>query len=236
MFDMPAAKRRFRGLTLALALCLPSAAAADVVALVVVPPDAPRDRTDLGRYLSDIIAGGPVSILSRDGRRVTLSTTEGGFALLSSADSLDEVHLLGRAGAEPAAYRIVTIRLTTGPAGLADGLAADDARAARVSAALVPARNRADRAAGETAGPGTLLVIGRGADGREIFRAAYPDPRLVRAESADATGKLTGYREFLRHRADLSLSVPDGMGVTLVEILQPKAGGRLSRLASLALR
>lgn len=69
-----------------------------------------------------------------------------------------------------------------------------------------------------------LVAIGVDADGRELDWQLVKDPRLIRAESATADGRLSGQ---VLHRTDAEflLTVPAGNSFTTIRIYEPSWTG-----------
>lgn len=87
---------------------------------------------------------------------------------------------------------------------------------------------------------GQLVVATLDARGEEIARIYLNDPRIVRHETADPTGRLTGEPvTFFRAQGEFTLALPDRAGLRAVRIYQPRWTGDafvLELLAELDLR
>jgi hypothetical protein len=69
-----------------------------------------------------------------------------------------------------------------------------------------------------------LVISGVDASGREVYRNAMPDPRILRAESPSPTGELTG--EVLYHAdTEFLIEVPDDPSITEVKLYHPRWTG-----------
>ncbi|MDO8706571.1 MAG: hypothetical protein Q7J84_16665 [Sulfuricaulis sp.] len=69
-----------------------------------------------------------------------------------------------------------------------------------------------------------LVVVAVDAKGREIARRLVLDPRLLRVETADPSGRLSG-EVLYRSDADLSVTFPDRPGMSALKIYQPHWSG-----------
>lgn len=78
--------------------------------------------------------------------------------------------------------------------------------------------------------PGELLVIGSDERGSPTWRTTVIDPRIMRAESADADGTIAG-TTVLRPSTDLYLAVPDDPSITELTVYQPDGSGTSATMA-----
>jgi hypothetical protein len=70
-----------------------------------------------------------------------------------------------------------------------------------------------------------LVVVSIDKVGRELDWRTVSDPRLIRAEVADATGQLHG-QTFMRRQADLLVDIPDDPDITGLRVYEVQwAGG-----------
>lgn len=70
-----------------------------------------------------------------------------------------------------------------------------------------------------------LVVVGLDATGRELSRAIVLDPRLVRAEFGDSSGKLS--RKLLyKDDVELSVALPDDPAIVSVIVYHPRWTGK----------
>jgi|GEM_PF-4923817 len=70
-----------------------------------------------------------------------------------------------------------------------------------------------------------LVVVGLNAQGQEISRTVMLDPRILRAETTDPSGKLTNPELLYRNDVTFSVAVPDDPGVIGVKVYQPRWTG-----------
>jgi hypothetical protein len=70
-----------------------------------------------------------------------------------------------------------------------------------------------------------LVVVGLNAQGQEISRTVMLDPRILRAETVDLSGKLTNPELLYRNDVTFSVAVPDDPGVIGVKVYQPRWTG-----------
>lgn len=70
-----------------------------------------------------------------------------------------------------------------------------------------------------------LVVVGLNAQGQEISRTVMLDPRILRAETVDLSGKLTNPELLYRSDVTFSIAVPDDPGVIGVKVYQPRWTG-----------
>ena len=66
-----------------------------------------------------------------------------------------------------------------------------------------------------------IVVVGADASGKEISRVAIPDPRLIRAEMADESGKFTAKHIFFKESVDFLIALPDDPSITEIRIYHP---------------
>lgn len=78
-----------------------------------------------------------------------------------------------------------------------------------------------------------LVVVGLNAQGQEISRALVLDPRVLRAESADASGRLTSSETIYRSDVTFSVPLPDDAAAVKVRIYKPRWTGEQFVLDSL---
>jgi hypothetical protein len=70
-----------------------------------------------------------------------------------------------------------------------------------------------------------LVIVGVNAQGQEISRTVMLDPRIIRAETAEPSGKLTSSGLLYRNDATFSVMVPDEPGVIGLKVYQPRWSG-----------
>lgn len=70
-----------------------------------------------------------------------------------------------------------------------------------------------------------LVVVGVNAQGQEISRTVMLDPRIIRAETAEPSGKLTSSGLLYRNDATFSVMMPDDPGVAALKVYQPRWTG-----------
>lgn len=71
-----------------------------------------------------------------------------------------------------------------------------------------------------------LVTVALDASGQEITRIVTPDPRLIRAETADPSGKLTSSGFIYQASTDLTISLPDDSRITTLKIYHPRWTGK----------
>ena len=69
-----------------------------------------------------------------------------------------------------------------------------------------------------------LVVVAVDVKGREVGRRLVLDPRRLRIETADSSGRLSGEVQY-RSDADLSVAVPDKAEMSALKIYQPHWNG-----------
>ena len=71
-----------------------------------------------------------------------------------------------------------------------------------------------------------LVVVALDEKGQEIDRAVVPDPRLIRYESADPSGKFIASEILYREEADLTVLFRENPGVRVVKVYHPRWTGK----------
>lgn len=87
-------------------------------------------------------------------------------------------------------------------------------------------------------GPDDLVVVAVDAQGTEVSWQRLKDPRILRAEIPDATGRLSG-QTLYRTDTQLTVTVPDDVAAVAIDVYEPvRSGGALAlrSLARVALR
>ncbi len=74
-----------------------------------------------------------------------------------------------------------------------------------------------------------LLIVAVDAGGEEIYRASRPDPRLLRAETTDESGKLA-VRKLYRESVDFWVAVPDDPPPDKILFFHPEWTGSVFNL------
>lgn len=77
-----------------------------------------------------------------------------------------------------------------------------------------------------------LVIIARDRRGREVARQLVQDPRYVRMETADESGKLSGDTYF-NSDADLRVVLPDRKNIVAVGVYKPRWNGEQFELEAL---
>lgn len=82
-------------------------------------------------------------------------------------------------------------------------------------------------------GPDDIVVVALDAQGNEVSWQRMRDPRILRAEIPDATGRLSG-QTLYRTDAELTITVPDDVMAVSLDVYEPVASGGTLALRSLA--
>lgn len=77
-----------------------------------------------------------------------------------------------------------------------------------------------------------IVVIARDADGRDLDSHLIPDPRILRAEQPDSSGKLTG-QILYRANADFFITLPADPKIKQIDFYHPQWSGTEFSLESL---
>lgn len=78
-----------------------------------------------------------------------------------------------------------------------------------------------------------LVAVALDALGQEITKVVIPDPRLIRAETADPSGKLTSSGFIYQASTDLIIPLPDDSRITTLKIYHPRWTGKKFILAQI---
>jgi hypothetical protein len=70
-----------------------------------------------------------------------------------------------------------------------------------------------------------LVVVGLNAKGQETSRTVMLDPRIIRAETTDSSGKLISPGLLYRNDVTFSVTVPDEPGIIGLKVYQPRWTG-----------
>lgn len=82
-------------------------------------------------------------------------------------------------------------------------------------------------------GPDDIVVVALDAQGNEVSWQRIKDPRILRAEIPDATGRLSG-QTLYRTDAELTITVPDDVMAVALDVYEPVASGASMSLRALA--
>lgn len=220
------------------------AKAADPLLVAVEADDNRLAGRELMVVLREIVGDAPLRMV--DAANGIVETDVNGYALMSSDAGLTSVRVV-RSGSASSPVRDTsvrrmalvewTIRLHTTPLGSAPSKAMDpaEARLATHSAAIQNRRPFTARLRSPPVlGPGRLLVRGVDGAGQEIVRTVIDDPRLVRAETADASGRLVRHRQFIRSEALFNVHLPFDARIARLEILASDDGRTTRSLATVS--
>jgi hypothetical protein len=75
-----------------------------------------------------------------------------------------------------------------------------------------------------------LVIKGLDTEGEEIARSIIIDPRIVRAEHADPSGKITSSKIFLRTNVEFTVVLPDDPRITSIRVYNPSWTGETWKL------
>ena len=165
---------------------------------------------DFERELTRVLRGNPARIVASNpsGGSVRLETTETGLEALQSDPRLTSIRRLDTPAAAPAAALGFTQWcLSMTQAGLVVELSA-----ARGQSGVAAPEARALR-------DGRLSVVARAADGQEIARVVVDDPRIVRYEGIDATGRFNERRDLpVATSGEIRVALPSDPRIKRIEI------------------
>jgi len=162
--------------------------------------------------------------MTRSGRNLQVRSGALALAVLAAAGPL-------RAGLQSGAVREVQVRMSIG-ADAPEGPAfvhfqPEFARTAVRTQRTVPGRLPRQRR--PELSEDLLVIAAFDVRGDEIYRTSLPDPRLLRAETADGSGRLASTRIY-RESVDFWITLPDGPDLDHVVFSHPEWTGTVFNL------
>lgn len=234
------AARAVRMLGIVGALVMSGSPASSASTLTVEVTASARAGGDVATLVRSVVPA-PISVSRQSGRTAVVEVDEAGYERLMADPRFDVVTLVTGSLPPPETpepttqWRVGLVHPSFAPRA---GVEASVASGAQARASLI-----ARQPAGSTAtsvgdlGPGLLEVRLVDQAGRFLARTVVADPRIVRSEQADASGRLSNARTFIRAQSELLVVLPTREGAVALDIFEPEGPThRPRRLARLAVR